>query len=151
MVLCRLPRVSRKPERSVNVPSLQARSSLRSTHPLILLTKLVYLTVFLFLLAAGWVGLSYLKSDRVSRSSNGGQVEKTAAPPTISVTAIAVERTSVDVIPLPVPVRLVYSCKSDKLYYHTSAHLPSKCERSALSEQSALQRGLKPCSLCIPE
>jgi hypothetical protein len=111
----------------------------------------VYLIVFVFLLAAGWVGLSYLKSDRASRSTAGAQLEKPAPASTMAVTAIGIQKASADATPLAVPVHLVYSCKADKDHYHTSAHLPSKCERSALSEQSALQRGLKPCPVCLPE
>ena len=133
------------------MPSLQARGPLRSTHPLLLLTKLVYLIVFVFLLAAGWVGLSYLKSDRASRSTTGAQLEQPQPASTMAVTAIGIQKASADATPLTVPVHLVYSCKADKDHYHTSAHLPSKCERSALSEQSALQRGLKPCPVCLPE
>ena len=133
------------------MPSLQARSPLRSTHPLLFFTKLAYLIVFVFLFAAGWVGLSYLKSDRASRSAASTQVDNTAPVSTISVTAIGIQKAPADATPLSVPVHLVYSCKADKEHYHTSAHLPSKCERSALSEQSALQRGLKPCPVCVPE
>ena len=133
------------------MPSLQARSPLRSTHPLLLFTKLVYLIVFVFLLAAGWVGLSYLKSNRDSRSTAGAHLEKAAPASTMAVTTIGVQKASADATPLAAPVHLVYSCKADKDHYHTSAHLPSKCERSALSEQSALQRGLKPCPVCMPE
>ena len=133
------------------MPSLQARSPLRSTHPLLLLTKLVYLVAFVFLLAAGWVGLSYLKSDRASRSSANVQAERAVPASTMSVTAIGSQKASADATQLTAPVHLVYSCKVDKDHYHTSAHLPSKCERSALSEQSALQRGLKPCPVCIPD
>ena len=133
------------------MPSLQAQSTLRSTQPLLLLTKLVYLIVFIFLLAAGWVGVSYLKSDRASRSAGGSQLEKATPASTMAVTAIGIQKASADATPLTAPVHLVYSCRADKDHYHTSAHLPSKCERSALSEQSALQRGLKPCPVCMPE
>ena len=133
------------------MPSLQARSPLRSAHPLLLLTKLVYLVVFVFLLAAGWVGVSYLKSDRISRSTPGAQPEKARPASTMAVTAVGIQKASADSTPLSVPVHLVYSCKADKEHYHTSAHLSGKCERSALSEQSALQRGLKPCPICLPE
>lgn len=133
------------------MPSLQARSPLRSAHPLLLLTKLVYLIAFIFLLAAGWVGVSYLKSDRASRTTPGAQAGKAAPASTMAVTAIGVQNASADSTPLSVPVHLVYSCKADQEHYHTSAHLPGKCERSALSEQSALQRGLKPCPICMPE
>jgi hypothetical protein len=107
--------------------------------------------VFVFLLAAGWVGVSYLKSDRVSRSTGGSQLEKAAPVSNMSVTAIGIQKASADATPLTTPVHLVYSCKADKDRYHTSAHLTGKCERSALSEQSALQRGLKPCPVCMPE
>jgi hypothetical protein len=134
------------------VPSLQSGSHLRSTTPLLLLTKVVSLIVFTFLLAAGWVGLSYLKSDMASRSARASQLEKPARPANTPASATPVDqKPSPEVIRLATPVRLVYSCKTDKDHYHTSTHLSNKCERSALSEQSALQRGLKPCSICIPE
>jgi hypothetical protein len=134
------------------VASLHARSPSRGTHTLLLLTKVVSLIVFTFLLAAGWVGVSYLKSDMASRSSNGDHIEKAAAPTkNAAVTAAFVEKKApADTVRLSSPVHLVYSCKADKRNYHTSAHLPDNCERSALSEQSALQRGLKPCTSCLP-
>ena len=133
------------------MPSLQSGSHLRSTTPLLLLTKVVSLIVFTFLLAAGWVGLSYLKSDMASRSARAAQLEKPAKPASTAVTATPIDKNaSPEVMALPTPVRLVYSCKADREFYHTSTHV-SKCERSALSEQSALQRGLKPCSVCMPE
>jgi hypothetical protein len=112
----------------------------------------VSLVVFTFLLAAGWVGLSYLKSDMASRSARAEQLEKPVKPASMAVTATPIDRkASPEVVPLAAPVRLVYSCKADKEYYHTSTHLSNKCDKTALSEQSALQRGLKPCSVCMPE
>jgi len=134
------------------VPSLQSGSHLRSTPTLLLLTKVVSLIVFTFLLAAGWVGLSYLKSDMATRSARAEQLEKPPRPASTAVTVTPVDKkASPEVMALATPVRLVYSCKADKEHYHTSTHLSNKCERSALSEQSALQRGLKPCSVCMPE
>ena len=49
------------------------------------------------------------------------------------------------------PARLVYSCAADKDYYHASSHLPARCERTALSEEAAGQRGLKRCATCFPQ
>ncbi|HXG64142.1 MAG TPA: hypothetical protein VNO70_03485 [Blastocatellia bacterium] len=59
------------------------------------------------------------------------------------------EAATPEVKPLTAPVRLVYSCAGDNRHYHTAGHLPARGERSALSEEAALQRGLKPCPLCI--
>ena len=132
--------------------SVQARRTLRRSHPLLLLTRLVSLIVFLFMLAAGWVALSYLKHDLSTRSAAKDRLDQAppASPHLTAPTAID-EAALADVARLSAPVHLVYSCKSDKEHYHTSAHLPGRCEATALSEQSALQRGLKPCKICMPE
>ena len=128
--------------------SLQARSPLRSAHPLFFINKLASLAAFLFLLGAGWVALCYLKTEMVSRWSGASE---TASLPS-KKSQIRVEGTSApEVKPLSTPVRLVYSCAGDNEYYHVATHLPARCERSALSEEAALQRGLKTCRVCIPE
>jgi hypothetical protein len=49
------------------------------------------------------------------------------------------------------PVKLVYSCSTDREFYHTSTHLPNRCERTALSEEAAFERNLKPCKTCMTE
>jgi hypothetical protein len=58
---------------------------------------------------------------------------------------------SADANALISPARLVYSCADDKDYYHASSHLPARCERTALSEEAAGQRGLKRCTICFPQ
>ena len=51
--------------------SLQARSPLRSAHPLFFINKLVSLTAFIVLLCVGWVVVSFLKSDSFDRWRSG--------------------------------------------------------------------------------
>ena len=128
--------------------SLQARSPLRSAHPLFFINKLVSLTAFLFLLGAGWVAVCYLKTEMVTRWS--GSTENATLPSKKSP-AIVEGASSVEVKQLSAPVRLVYSCTGDNQNYHVATHLPARCERSALSEEAALQRGLKRCHVCLPE
>ena len=128
--------------------SLQARSPLRSAHPLFFINKVVSLTAFIVLLGVGWVALSYLKSDAFDRWRNG-------SPDTVSASKSAVvpvkEAGSPEVKALAAPGRLVYSCAADRDYYHASTHLPARCERTAVSEEAAIQRGLKRCRTCFLE
>ena len=128
--------------------SLQARSPLRSAHPLFFLNRIVSLTAFIVLLCAGWVALSYLKSDVLDRGRSvlpeNAAASKVAAAP-------AAEATSPEVKPLATTARLVYSCVADKDYYHSSTHLPARCERTALGEEAAIARGLKRCKTCFPD
>jgi hypothetical protein len=126
------------------VASLQARSPLRSAHPLLFVNKAVSLTAFIVLLGAGWVALSYLKSDLPDRWQSGGPRSAAA-----SVT-VPVEQTGSE-SKRATAVRLVYSCVEDRDYYHASTHLSSRCERTALSEEAALGRGLKRCKKCFPD
>lgn len=128
--------------------SLQARSPLRSAHPLFFANKVVSLAAFIVLLCAGWIVLSYLKSDLFDRwrssSSDTVSASKSAVVPVKETNAPEVKQ-------LTAPVRLVYSCAADKDYYHASMHLPARCERSALSEEAAIGRGLKRCKTCFPD
>lgn len=128
--------------------SLQARSPLRSAHPLFFINKLASLTAFLFLLGAGWVALCYLKTEVGSRWSGASE---SATLPSKKSSARVEEGSSPEIKRLSAPVRLVYSCAGDSDYYHVATHLPARCERSALSEEAALQRGLKRCRVCMPE
>jgi len=130
------------------VASLQARSPLRSAHPLFFVNKLVSLTAFIVLLGVGWVVVSFLKSDTFDRWRSGSSDTVSASK---SATVPVGETSSPEVKPLMAPVRLVYSCAADKDYYHASTHLPARCERTALSEEAAGQRGLKRCRVCFPE
>ena len=128
--------------------SLQARSPLRSAHPLFFINKVVSLTAFTVLLGVGWVAVSYLKSDAFDRWRNGSS-------DTVSVSKSAVmpvkETGSPEVKAIAPSLRLVYSCAADKDYYHASTHLPARCERTAVSEDAAIQRGLKRCRTCFQD
>ncbi len=128
--------------------SLQARSPLRSAHPLLFINKIVSLSAFIVLLCVGWVAFSYLKSDAFDRWRYGSSDTVSAA----KSAAIPIKETSSpEVKALTAPIRLVYSCAADKDYYHASAHLPGRCERTAVSEEAAIQRGLKKCRTCFPD
>lgn len=128
--------------------SLQARSPLRSAHPLFLINKIVSLTAFLVLLCLGWVVVSFLKSDTFDRWRSGSPDTASALK---SATVRVADTGPPDAKALVSPARLVYSCAADKDYFHTSSHLPARCERTALSEEAARQRGLKRCTICFPQ
>jgi hypothetical protein len=128
------------------VAGLQARSPLRSAHPLFSLNKLVSLTAFLLLLGAGWVALCYIKNEMIARSLGSTDSSSTAK----TTAARMSEARAAGINQLSTPARLVYSCAGDQQYYHAATHLPEQCERTALNEDAALQRGLKQCKACIP-
>ncbi|MEK6300100.1 MAG: hypothetical protein AABO41_05210 [Acidobacteriota bacterium] len=129
--------------------SLQARSPLRGGHLLLFLTKVVSFAALIVLLAAGWMAVSYLRAGLVSRESvsAGENALSTSSKPAVE----KIETTAVKVKPTTAPLRLVYSCEADAEHYHTQAHLPSNCARTALSEEAAARRGLKRCLVCLPE
>ena len=68
--------------------SLQARSSLRSAHPLLFINKLISLTAFIILLGAGWVAVSYLKNEVITRW-RGATENK--APATLNNSAVQID------------------------------------------------------------
>ena len=117
-------------------------------HPLFFVNKVVSLTAFIILLGIGWVALSYFKSDTFDRWRTGSTDTVSASK---SATTPAKDASSADFKQLTVPARLVYSCAASKDYYHASTHLPARCERTALSEEAAIQRGLKRCKACFPD
>lgn len=124
---------------------LQARSPLRSAHPLFSLNKLVSLTAFLLLLGAGWVALCYLRNELTARSQGSTEMSSTAKTTAARISEAGASGFN----QLSAPARLVYSCAGDGEYYHTATHLTQQCERTALIEEVALQRGLKQCKVCI--
>lgn len=128
--------------------SLQARSHLRSAHPLFFINKLLSLAAFLFLLGAGWIALCYLKTEMITRWK-GTTENASSTSKNLSVKDEGAD--SPRVKQLSAPIRLVYSCAGDGEYYHVATHLPARCERTALREDAALQRGLKHCRICMPE
>lgn len=128
--------------------SVQARTPLRSAHPLFNVNKVVSLTAFLVLLCIGWLVVSFLKSDTFDRWRSGSSDTVSASKSAM----VSVRDTgSPEATPLISPARLVYSCVDDKEYFHASTHLPVRCERTALSEEAAGQRGLKRCGICFPQ
>lgn len=128
--------------------SLQARTPLRSAHPLFFVNKLVSLSAFLFLLCAGWLVVSFLKSDSFDRWRSGSSHSVSASK---SAVVPVRDAATPEAKPLISPARLVYSCVDDKDYFHASTHLPGRCERTALSEEAAGKRGLKRCGVCFPQ
>ena len=135
------------------MPSLQARASMQRFHPLLFLSKLVSFSMFGFLLFAGWVGVCYVKKERDSRHNVVKSVQLSSSSPSSTnlnftkVNTVASDETTRQKI----ETKLVYSCSSDKEYYHTSKHLSSHCTRIALSETAAMERGLKRCLSCFSE
>lgn len=132
--------------------SLQARSALRSTHPILVLYKLISIAASILLLVAGWVALCYVKDQLTGSEARQEQQRAAIAPqPQRASAAGSNESARGRVRQLSRPVKLVYSCATDREFYHTSTHLPGQCERTALSEEAAFERNLKPCKTCITE
>ncbi len=128
--------------------SVHGTSQLRSAHPLFFVNKLVSLLAFIVLIVVGWVVVSFLKSDTFDRWRGGSSDAVSASKsPMVAIK----EASTLDVKALTARARLVYSCSADKDYYHASAHLPEGCERAAISEEAASQRGLKRCKVCFPD
>ena len=133
--------------------SLQARSPLRSAHLLLFLNKLVSLIALIVLLAAGWMAASYLRAELANRQNvapDNSALSKSSKP----VIPAIVEQSEPNAAArksITAPLRLVYWCGGDAEYYHTQAHLPKNCLRTALSKEAAVQRGLKRCPVCLPE
>ena len=125
--------------------SLQARSPLRSAQPLMFFNKLVSVTAFGILLIGGCLLLCYLKFGPANHWQTGTKDSMNGS--NLSVVPAQTDKSS----EAAAPRRLVYSCSQDNQYFHSSSHLPRDCRRTALTEDSALQRGLKPCSICFPE
>ena len=124
--------------------SLQARSPLRSAHPLFLLfNKFVSVTLFVTLLVAGWIGLNYLRAELQSQPLKQAPAASSAAPIVPASNQMAVSQKAP-------PARLVYVCQTDSSLFHASTHL-ERCKRTALSEDAALARGLKRCQVCLPD
>lgn len=129
--------------------SLQARSPLRSAHPLFFINKIISLIAFIVLLGAGWVALCYLKTELTARWRGGSGSGQSVAASTGGANASAASQNNAVSVKADSAARLVYSCAGDDKYYHTATHLPARCERFALGEEAAFQRGLKPCLVCI--
>src|SRR5262245_17038665 len=118
--------------------SLQARSPLRSAHPLLLLiNKFISVTVFVTLLIAGWIGLNYLRAELQNQPLKQQPASSAAA----SVAPATDQLTATQKAPA---ARLVYVCQGESGLFHASTHL-ERCKRTALSEDAALARGLKRC------
>ena len=125
--------------------SLQAKSSLRSAHPLFFANKVVSLTGFILLLGAGWIALSYIKNDVFDRWRFASGNDAPVASQKVEDSAVSEMKS------LAPTARIVYYCAADRDYYHASTHLPTHCERIVLSEEAALGRGLKRCKHCFPD
>jgi len=126
--------------------SLQAGSSTGRSGLLPLINKLMSLAVLLTLLSAGWVALSFLRSELARRPSVLGTEAKPAEQ--IAVPAPTAEPGAGSETASKASI-LVYSASSDDIYYHNSSHLPARARRTALSEAAARGRGLKPCPVCL--
>jgi hypothetical protein len=80
------------------------------------------------------------------------QQSRSAAPePATGAAAGLNEPGRAQVKHLSKPVKLVYSCATDREFYHTATHIPRQCERTALSEEAAFERNLRPCNICMKE
>lgn len=132
--------------------SLQARSALRGTHPLLVFYKFISIAASILLLVAGWVALCFIKGQ-LAGGEAPRQQQRSAVSPLIQTGSAAKspDAAQAQVKRLSKPIKLVYSCATDHEFYHTSTHIPRACERTALSEEAAFERNLKPCKTCMTE
>jgi hypothetical protein len=135
------------------MPSLQARTPMHGFHPLMFISKFISFSMLAVLLCAGWVGVCYLKKELNNRHTTGKATQVSSVSPSPSKVSFAEVNTlaTTETAKQNNASKLVYSCSTDKEHYHTSKHLSSNCARIALSESAAMERGLKPCSICISE
>jgi hypothetical protein len=135
------------------MPSLQARASMHRFHPLMFFSKLISFSMFGLLLFAGWVGVCYLKQER--DTPHNGMKSLQVSNPSPSSTNLGLTQVNAATTETgeeqKLESKLVYSCSTDKEYYHTSKHLSSHCARNAFSETAAIERGLKRCPSCLPQ
>lgn len=106
------------------------------------LNKILSLTAFLILMAAGWVALCYVKSTIERRPRSEARAISQA-----NTSQAALIQASGQ--PWVQPVPLVYAASVDKVYFHNANHVPASGDRSALSEEAARRMGLKPCPVCL--
>ena len=130
------------------MPSLPSRSLLPAVRPLLVMSKVVSFFLFVFLLCAGWVGVSYLKNQGTNRRSLMMPTPVSAQSQNPSSNSLSRLAATAESTPQP-STRLVYSFSTDKLYYHAFKHLQGNRGRTAMSEEAAAARGLKPCSQCF--
>lgn len=134
------------------MPSVNFKPPLKRFTPFLLFGRFISIIVFTFILCAGWAALSYVKNGVVPKKtalSSAAKPPATAATINAPVTANGLA-TSPDTQLQSRQPRLVYSCSTDKEYYHALKHLANQRTRIALSEDAAKERGLKPCS-CITD
>lgn len=125
------------------MPSLHASAYHRN--PSSLLNKLFSLLTFLAIFCIGWVALSYLRLEL------GGldRPENQAVAIGSALTAPRQAEPVANPAPAKAEPTLVYSTASDTVNFHTATHVPSNLARTALSEDAARARGLKPCAICM--
>lgn len=126
--------------------SLRAQTQPRSVRAPILINKIVSFITFLMLLGAGWVAISYLKTQITGHGDDAVAGRQTRSAPASPAPPYEQNKRSKD---KAMSSSLVYSAAGETTYYHTSTHLPSRGERSAFGEETARERGLKPCPVCI--
>ena len=128
---------------------LQA-TSIKRFQPLLFAGRFVSFLLFGFLLCAGWIALSYCKNNLFFADRNlitPATTQSSTNLPSRTVTSQTVTENKLS----DSTSRLVYLLPSDKQYFHSLKHVPAKVERVAVSENAAIERGLKPCPLCISQ
>jgi hypothetical protein len=104
--------------------------------------RFLSLLTFVVIFVAGWIAVSYLKSQIAGEESTS-QTALAAVP-----ASTPEQRTPAGGQSKAEPT-LVYASGGDSTHFHTSTHVPTNLERTALSEETARARGLKPCPVCM--
>jgi hypothetical protein len=129
------------------MPSLQA-TSFKRFQLLVFASRFVSFALFGCLLCAGWIALSYFKNSVPTQRNLiiPATNQTTSANP---ANKKAESQVITEVKSSSGVSQLIYLLPSDKEHFHTLKHLPATAERIVLSEDAAIERGLKPCPLCF--
>lgn len=129
---------------------LQA-TSMKRFQPLLFAGRFVSFLLFGFLLCAGWIALSYCKNNLFFADRNLITPATTQSSTTNLPSRTVSSQAATENKPSDSSLRLIYLLPSDKRYFHSLKHLPTNMERVALSENAAIERGLKPCPVCFTQ
>ena len=133
--------------------SLQTRSGLPGGRLVVILIRAASFLLLVLVLCAGWLGLSYLKNQGSNRRSLIAPTSVSASATTTKSSPNSQPKVAATTEPArsePSAPRWVYTSAVDKSFYHNFKHLQANRARTAMSEEAAAERGLKPCPRCFP-
>ncbi len=129
---------------------LQA-TSVKRFQPLMFAGRLLSFLLFGMLICAGWIGLSYCKNNLFFTERNLITPAPNQLSSTTTATRKADNQTTTSGKATEATAPLIYIQPTDKQRFHTAKHLSANRERIAISKEAAIERGLKPCPICLTQ